>query len=168
MVGKHNNIPDSKFNKKQLELGIEDETEHTDDKKIAKNIAKDHLVADPKYYTHVKKMEKENGYKENRIKISERLEKMLTADILEEEEYNIKIPALTDPKEAHNILTSIGLEHIGTKEDGTHVVISTPKSGDAITIRQNLDAAVLKNLKTKNKQYNAKTTTFVVTKEKTK
>jgi hypothetical protein len=166
MVGKHNKVPDSKFDRKQLEMGIEDETEHTDDRKTAKNIAKDHLVADPKYYTHVKQMEKSNNYGEKKMKISERLEKMFTNEVIEEEEYNVKIPAITDTKEAEKLLTSIGLTHIGTKDDGTHVVISSPKSGDAITIRQNLDAAVTRNLNTKKQKYDAKTTTFVVTKEK--
>jgi len=39
----------------QLKLGIKTEMEHTDSKKQAKEIALDHLVEDPKYYTKLKK-----------------------------------------------------------------------------------------------------------------
>jgi hypothetical protein len=41
--------------KKQLEMGMKVETEHTDDKDKAKEIALDHLWEDPKYYTKLKK-----------------------------------------------------------------------------------------------------------------
>lgn len=40
---------------KELAKGIEVETEHTKDKEIAKEIAMDHLVEDPKYYTKISK-----------------------------------------------------------------------------------------------------------------
>ncbi len=48
---------DKDFDPKQIELGIKTETEHTGDKEMAKEIAKDHLTEDPEYYTHLKKME---------------------------------------------------------------------------------------------------------------
>lgn len=51
-------IPDNKFNKNQLRKGIKVEMEHTNNPKIAKEIAKDHLVEIPNYYTHLEKMEK--------------------------------------------------------------------------------------------------------------
>jgi len=38
---------------KQLELGIKVEMEHTNDMNMAEEIAKDHLVEDPNYYTHL-------------------------------------------------------------------------------------------------------------------
>ena len=41
--------------KKQLEMGMKVETEHTDDKDKAKEIALDHLWEDPKYYSKLKK-----------------------------------------------------------------------------------------------------------------
>lgn len=41
--------------KKELEKGIETEKEHTDSEATAREIAMDHLVEDPKYYTKVKK-----------------------------------------------------------------------------------------------------------------
>lgn len=43
VVGKHNDISDDKFDRKQLAMGIIVELEHTDDYNIAKSIAKDHL-----------------------------------------------------------------------------------------------------------------------------
>ena len=58
-VGKHNDVPDSKFNPKELKMGIEVEKEHTDKPEIAKKIAKDHLSEFPDYYTRLKKMEDE-------------------------------------------------------------------------------------------------------------
>lgn len=45
---------DIKKLEKELELGIKDEMEHTNDKKIAKEIAIDHLWKVPNYYTKLK------------------------------------------------------------------------------------------------------------------
>ena len=42
--------PDNRFDPKQIEKGIEIEVEHTDDKDLAKEIAKDHLEEVPNYY----------------------------------------------------------------------------------------------------------------------
>jgi len=50
--------PDSDFDAEQLKNGIKVEMEHTDDPKIAKEIAKDHLTEDPNYYKKLKKIEK--------------------------------------------------------------------------------------------------------------
>lgn len=58
-VGKHNNVPDNKFDEKQLKIGIGIEKEHTDNEEIAKSIAKDHLSEFKNYYTALVKMEKE-------------------------------------------------------------------------------------------------------------
>jgi hypothetical protein len=55
--GKADGMPDSDFPKAQIEKGMKVETEHTESKKIAKEIAKDHLVESPKYYTELAKME---------------------------------------------------------------------------------------------------------------
>lgn len=70
-IGKHNDISDSEFDQKELEMGIEVEREHSDNLEICKAIAKDHL-SEPglkDYYTRLKKMEeeakKENGIKDN-------------------------------------------------------------------------------------------------------
>lgn len=53
--GASKNDPDSKFDKKELMMGIEVEMEHTDKRAEAKEIAKDHLRENPKYYTELKK-----------------------------------------------------------------------------------------------------------------
>lgn len=50
---------DEEFCPKQIEKGIEVEKEHTPDKEIRKEIAKDHLVENDKYYDYLEKMEKE-------------------------------------------------------------------------------------------------------------
>jgi hypothetical protein len=39
----------------QLQIGIGVEKEHTDDEKLAEEIARDHLAEDPHYYTKLKK-----------------------------------------------------------------------------------------------------------------
>lgn len=49
--------PDSDFDPEALAKGTKVELEHTDDEKLAKEIAKDHLVEDPKYYDKLEKME---------------------------------------------------------------------------------------------------------------
>jgi len=51
----------SDFNRKQLSKGIKVELEHTNDKKIAREIAMDHLKEDSKYYTKLAKMEKKKS-----------------------------------------------------------------------------------------------------------
>ena len=56
--GAGDNRPDSDFEPQQLEIGIKHEMEHTKDRKIAKEIAKDHLSEDPNYYKKLKKIEK--------------------------------------------------------------------------------------------------------------
>ena len=42
----------------EWDKGTTIETEHTSNKEMAKEIAKDHLFEDPKYYTKLAKMEK--------------------------------------------------------------------------------------------------------------
>ena len=56
-VGKHKEVPVTKFNPEQIKMGIEVEKEHTDSPAIAQQIAKDHLSEIPDYYTRLKKME---------------------------------------------------------------------------------------------------------------
>lgn len=52
MVGKHKDDSDTRFDPDELSMGIEDEIKHTnDDKRVAKNIAKDHLIQMPNYYS---------------------------------------------------------------------------------------------------------------------
>ena len=54
--GLADNLPDSDFDPEQLEIGIQHELEHTKDRKIAKEIAKDHLTEDPNYYKILQKL----------------------------------------------------------------------------------------------------------------
>lgn len=49
--GESQNQPDDKYDLGQLTNGTFVETEHTDDLKAAKEIAKDHLEEDPQYYS---------------------------------------------------------------------------------------------------------------------
>jgi hypothetical protein len=51
--------PPKDLDPKELEMGIEVELEHTDDKSKAREIALDHLTEIPDYYTRLKKMEDE-------------------------------------------------------------------------------------------------------------
>jgi hypothetical protein len=54
--GAADNEPDDKFNKDDLKQGQEHEKEHTDNKEVAKEIAKDHLKEDKQYYNKLEKM----------------------------------------------------------------------------------------------------------------
>ena len=57
--GKADTQRDEKYNPREVEKGIRIELEHTDNKDIAKEIAKDHLEEIPDYYTRLIKMEDE-------------------------------------------------------------------------------------------------------------
>lgn len=50
---------DMSYLRGQLASGIKVEKEHTSKRKVAKEIALDHLGEDPKYYEKLKKIEKE-------------------------------------------------------------------------------------------------------------
>jgi hypothetical protein len=58
--GYADHLPDDLFPREQLEGGIEIEDEHTNNLQIAKEIAKDHLIEDPAYYTRLTEMEEES------------------------------------------------------------------------------------------------------------
>lgn len=74
--GYSKNDPDDIFDPIELEIGTEVEFEHTDEKEIAKEIAKDHLKENPFYYSDglneveeevmdiVKKIIKKHGYED--------------------------------------------------------------------------------------------------------
>lgn len=76
--GVSKNQPDKDFNEGQLAAGTAVETEHTDNLEAAKEIAKDHLAEDDKYYS------KGNFPEEAAEKISEMdgNKKKVTADEL--------------------------------------------------------------------------------------
>jgi hypothetical protein len=54
--GKGDNLSEDDVDKDELAMGLKVEMEHTKSKKIAKEIALDHLAEDPKYYTKLKKI----------------------------------------------------------------------------------------------------------------
>lgn len=56
--GLADNIHSSNFAQKQIEKGTKIEMEHTNDPKIAREIAKDHLMENDHYYDHLEEMEK--------------------------------------------------------------------------------------------------------------
>jgi len=58
---KGSEIPDEKFDSKELSKGTKVEKEHHDNPIIAKAISKSHLLEIKDYYTRLKKMENEAG-----------------------------------------------------------------------------------------------------------
>ena len=54
---KQGGVPDSRFNRRQLDLGARVEREHTNNPCLAKQIAKAHLVENANYYKMLKQME---------------------------------------------------------------------------------------------------------------
>jgi len=56
--GLGDDVPYSDVDQEELKLGISVELEHTSDKDLAAEIAKDHLIEDAHYYTKLKKFEK--------------------------------------------------------------------------------------------------------------
>lgn len=57
--GKGDKLKPSDVDQAQLRMGIEVEMEHTKDRRLAREIALDHLAEDPKYYTKLKKVHRE-------------------------------------------------------------------------------------------------------------
>lgn len=63
MGGKGDDLSEDEVDQDELLKGIGVEMEHTTSKRIAKEIALDHLAEDPKYYTKLAKIHKENPRK---------------------------------------------------------------------------------------------------------
>ncbi len=61
--GKGDDLDDEDVDQDELMKGLEVEMEHTTNKKIAREIALDHLAEDPKYYTKLERIHKENPRK---------------------------------------------------------------------------------------------------------
>lgn len=53
--GEADKKPDSRYKKEELAKGVEHEKEHTSDKAMAKEIAKDHLEENEDYYSELDK-----------------------------------------------------------------------------------------------------------------
>jgi hypothetical protein len=76
--GKGDNLSEDDADKNELAMGLKVEMEHTTSKKIAKEIALDHLSEDPKYYTKLKSIHKENPRtiaKKKNVKLWEQVKK---------------------------------------------------------------------------------------------
>ncbi len=78
-IAKKFNVTVAKINK-EIEMGIKIELEHTTSKKIANEIAMDHLTEIPDYYTRLKKMEKEGEkhWKKRTKKVDESIKDYIT------------------------------------------------------------------------------------------
>jgi hypothetical protein len=66
--GKGDDLDDEDVDQDELLKGIEVEMEHTTNKKIAKEIALDHLAEKSNYYTKLERIHKENPNKKKRKK----------------------------------------------------------------------------------------------------
>ena len=66
--GKADGNPASKYPEDQIKKGINIEFEHTNDRDLAREISKDHLEENKKYYTHLEKMEKDMDKKGSDVK----------------------------------------------------------------------------------------------------
>lgn len=55
---KHSDVPDSRFLKRELRMGIKEEGEHIGNVACRKAIAKAHLLEDRHYYTKLRRMMK--------------------------------------------------------------------------------------------------------------
>jgi hypothetical protein len=53
--GRADSMDSRRFDPRQLRMGVQVEREHTDDPDIAREIAMDHLVEDPRYYTKLRR-----------------------------------------------------------------------------------------------------------------
>jgi len=100
--GKSDKKPDSAFDSKQLQKGIKVEREHTKNKQLAKEIAKDHLSEFSDYYDRLEEMENKMSHN-------------IYAKIAELESRIAKFTILhpTNDKEKYNILTSLISKHDG-------------------------------------------------------
>lgn len=74
--GKGDKAKPSDFDSEQLKMGIEVEMEHTKDRRLAREIAMDHLSEDPRYYSKLKKIHKEHAMRSDMHSFEELLEMM--------------------------------------------------------------------------------------------
>jgi hypothetical protein len=77
--GKADKAKPSDFDPKQLKMGIAVEMEHTKDRRLAREIAMDHLSEDPRYYTKLKKVHKEHASMRSDMHSFEELLEMMSS-----------------------------------------------------------------------------------------
>ena len=66
--GKGDSLSEDDVDQDEFNMGLKVEMEHTTNKKIAKEITLDHLAEDPKYYTKLETIHKENPKKKKKKK----------------------------------------------------------------------------------------------------
>lgn len=88
--GRADGKPDRAFDPLWLKKGEQHELEHTTDRKIAREIAKDHLAEDPKYYQKLDKMEsgRYNMTKERAEQIAGTLKSVFSDGLPESRDYD--------------------------------------------------------------------------------
>lgn len=74
--GKADKVPPSAFPPKKVEQGAKVESEHTSNKTLAREIARDHLTEDMNYYEKLKKMEKQASFDATLASFGMELEKL--------------------------------------------------------------------------------------------
>jgi hypothetical protein len=74
--GAGDNRPDSDFDPEQLNAGIKVELEHTKDRAVAKEVAKDHLTESADYYKKLKVMESDMDATKSLVEITKALKAM--------------------------------------------------------------------------------------------
>lgn len=74
--GEGDNRPDSDFDPEQLQAGIKVELEHTKDRAVAKEVAKDHLTESADYYKKLKVMESDMDATKSLVEITKALKAM--------------------------------------------------------------------------------------------
>jgi hypothetical protein len=77
--GKGDKAKPSDFDPEQLKMGIKVEMEHTKDRRLAREIAMDHLSEDPRYYTKLKKVHKEHAAMRSDMHSFEELLEMMSS-----------------------------------------------------------------------------------------
>jgi len=87
--GKADDADVSKYDPDQIVMGIKIEMEHTDDPKVALEIAMDHLEEIPDYYTRLDKMEKEAGVTDEGMGDNTPEEEELTDELLGFKPHNV-------------------------------------------------------------------------------
>lgn len=101
----------------QLNKGIKEEMEHTDDDKVAKEIAMDHLYEDPKYYNKLNKVEESTQKKFIRRLIIEAVELSVTDETPDTTTYDIYY----NKRKAGTITCAPAPESLG---EDTHEIVS--------------------------------------------
>lgn len=136
--GMGDNTSDEDFDQSELEMGIQHEMEHTNDRNTAKEIAKDHLSEDPHYYTHLKK----SGIDEYKTRLKEEVVKYLA-------ETGKPSSGLTKAEKSEIVKRARAGKDFGKKGKGFEKVVSHAKSQgyDAETAKKIAGATFWKSQK---------------------